>query len=399
MTSYTDVFGGANIYPSEVSYQLLTLTSSVSLSWPNELSDPSFVLSKVMDITSSSASYGVTLPAANKASLGETVLINNVGSNSVVLKNYVGSQILVVAPGTSWQLYLTNNTSEAGSWKSLQYGSLVSEATASNLVGTGVVAIGSTLSQSVPVSTFSSNYTAGPTDRAVMFVWTGSAGTFTLPAASSVGNNWFCYFRNSGTGAVVVDPSGSPTIDSYATLSFQPGESAIIVTDGANYFTIGFGQPAVFAFDYTVIDVSGSGSYTLTGTELNRIGYKFTGTLTADRFVIVPTTVQQYWVDNQTSGAYTLTIKTASGTGIAISTGQRAIFYCDGVNVVDADTSTISLPVQVSQGGTGATTSSAARINLGATSLGDSIFTAANPAAVWSALGAAPIGVVDGGTF
>ena len=399
MTSYTDVFGGANVYPSEVSYQLLALTASVTLSWPDELSDSQYVVSKVMDISSPSSGYEITMPPGNKASLGETVLVSNVGSTSITLRDNAGTQLLVLAAGTSWQLYLTNNTSAAGGWRSMQYGSLVSQATASNLVGTGIVAIGSTLSQSVPVTTFSSNYSAGVTDRAQMFVWTGSSGTFTLPSTSSVGNNWFCYLRNSGTGAIVADPSGSPTIDGYSTLSFQPGESAIIATDGSNYYTIGFGQSAVFAFDYTVINVAGGGNYTLTGTELNRVGYKFIGTLTADRAVIVPPTVQQYWVDNQTSGAYVLTIKTAAGTGVTLSAGQRAIYYCDGVNVVDADTSTLSLPVLISQGGTGATSASAARISLGASSLGDSLFTASSTAAAWSALGVAQLGVVDGGTF
>jgi hypothetical protein len=65
--------------------------------------------------------------------------------------------------------------------------------------------------------------------------------------------------------------------------------------------------------------------------------------------------------------------------------------------VLDADTAGVSIPVTVIQGGTGATTASGARTNLGATSLGDSLFTAASQAAAWSALGNAP--AVTGGTF
>ena len=35
MPIYTDVFGGANIYPSEISYSAITLTTTdVVLSWP-----------------------------------------------------------------------------------------------------------------------------------------------------------------------------------------------------------------------------------------------------------------------------------------------------------------------------------------------------------------------------
>lgn len=399
MTTYTDVFGGANIYPSEVTYQALTLAASVTLSWPDEVSDAVYVAAKVMDISSPSTDYGITLPAANKASLGETILFSNIGTAAITVRDNSGTQLIVVEPGESWQIYLTNNTSTGGGWRSMQYGSLVSQATASALVGTGIVAIGSTLSQAVPVTTFNGDYPAGVNDRAKMFVWSGSSGTITLPAAATAGNNWFCYLRNSGTGTITADPSGTPTIDGYATLAFQPGESAIIATDGANYYTIGFGKSAVFAFDYTVINVGGTGTYTLTGTELNRVAYKFSGTLTGDRDIVVPSTVQQYWVDNQTAGAYTLTIRTAAGAGISIAADQRAIFYCDGVDIVDADTSTVSLPVQISQGGTSAVTASAARINLGATSVGNSIFTAANAADVWATLGVAPSGTIDGGTF
>jgi len=302
-----------------------------------------------------------------------------------------------VAAGTLWQVYLTNNSTANGTWQSLQYGATTSTVNASSLAGTGIVAVGTLLSQSVPITTFNSNYTAGASDRAKMFVWTGAGGTFTLPAAASVGDNWFVYLRNSGSGAIDADPTGSPTIDGLSSLSFQPGESAIIATDGSNFYTIGFGQSATFAFDYTVIDVSGTGNYVLSGSELNRIAYKFVGTLTGNRNIIVPSTVQQYWVNDETTGAYTFTVKTAAGTGINFTSGQRAIVYCDGTNVVDADSSSLSLPVGISDGGTGATTASAARINLGATAVGDAIFTAASTAAAWSTLGNIP--TVDGGTY
>ena len=201
-------------------------------------------------------------------------------------------------------------------------------------------------------------------------------------------------FRNAGGGTVTVTPGGTATIDGLSSLGYQPEVSSIIVTDGVDFYTIGLGQPAVFAFDYTSISIAGTGNYTLAGSELNRIAYNFTGLLTGNRAVIVPNTVQQYWVTNSTTGSYTLTVKTSGGTGITISAGQRGIFYCDGSDVVDADTSTISLPVAINQGGTGAITASAARINLGATTVGEALFTAASQSAAWAALG-----TLSGGTF
>ena len=399
MTTYTSVFGGANIYPSAVSYSAIALTVDVTLSWPEETSTSINLATKIIDVTAASAGLKIFLPNAAKAGNGETILFNNLGAHTFTVVDSTGVQVVTPTSGTLWQIYLTSNATAAGIWETLQYGASLANANASALAGTGIIAVGTLLSQSVPITTFNSNYVLGDPDRARMFNWTGAGGTITLPSAQTVDDNWFFYLRNSGTGAIVVTPVGTNVVDDNASLSFQPGESAIVVSDGSNFYSIGFGQSATFAFDYTSIAVAGTGNYTLTGTELNRIAYNFTGLLTGNRSIIVPNTVQQYWVSNQTTGAYTLTIKTAAGTGVIVGAGSRNILYSDGVNVVDADTSTISLPVTIAQGGTNATTASAARINLGGTSVGIGVFTAVDQAAAWSTLGVAPAGVVDGGTF
>ena len=400
MTIYTDTFGGANIYPSEISYSAATLSADVVLNWPEETSESDNLATKIIDVTPASAGLSITLPDATKSGTGNTILFNNKGAYTCTIYDADAVQVGTIASGTLWQVYLTSNTTEAGTWSFLQYGAATSTANASALAGTGIKAVGTLLSQSVPVTEFNSDYTAGVNDRAKFYNWTSSgAGVLTLPDPTVVANNWFMYLRNSGDGNIVATAPGVTTIDDETTLAFQPGESAIIASDGTNYYTIGFGQPADFAFDYTVIDVSGTGTYTLTGTELNRIVYRFTGVLTGDRDVVVPDTVQQYWVDNQTTGSYILTITTAAGAGVTIAAGQRAIFYCDGTDVVDADSSTLSLPMAVNQGGTGAITAGGALINLGGTSVGIALFTAVDEAAAWATLGPAQAGNVDGGTF
>ena len=396
---YTDVFGGANIYPSELSYAAVALTADITLSWPEETSASSNLAARIMDVTPAGAGLSIRLPAADKTVPGQTVLFNNRGADNFTVRDSAGVQVVVLAPGELWQVYLAANATPAGTWRALEYGAGASAVDASSLAGTGIVAVGTLLSQAVPVSTFNSNYSAGTADRARFYVWTGAGGTLTLPAPGTVGNNWFLYLRNSGAGAVTADPAGAVLIDGSSTKSFQPGDSAIIATDGTAYYTIGYGQSAIFAFDYTSINVAGSGAYTLAGAELNRIAYSFTGALTGNRQVIVPATVQQYWAGNNTTGAYTLTVKTAAGTGVAIAQGERAILFCDGTDVLNGSTAGISLPLTVAQGGTGAVAASSARINLGATATGDALFTAATQAAAWAALGVAPAGVVTGGAF
>jgi hypothetical protein len=58
------------------------------------------------------------------------------------------------------------------------------------------------------------------------------------------------------------------------------------------------------------------------------------GTSTGNN-LIVPTNTKLYYVyNNISSGGGTITVKTASGTGVAIPVGQRAAVVCNGTNVV-----------------------------------------------------------------
>jgi hypothetical protein len=398
VTTYTNTFGGTNIYPSDVSYRYVSLTIDQVLDWPLEAAPSTDVVAKIMDVNATASSLVITMPDATEAGTGETVLFNNVGANTFTVKTATGTVICAPQSGTTFQIYLTDNSTVSGTWRSFQYGASASSTNAAALAGLGIKAIATTLNQSMPVSTFSTNYTAGTSDRASALVWTGGAGTLAFDPAPSLGDDWFVNVRNSGTGDLTLNPNSSEVINGVSTLILAPGDSAIVVTDGAEFWTIGFGQSAVYAFSLLQIDISGSGNYTLSVAELNKTAYVFTGTLTGDRDVIVPTTVQQYWVSNQTSGAYQFGVRTAgqASPGITLAQGARAIFYCDGTNVVDADTSTVSLPIQVNQGGTGATTASGARTNLGATTVGNAVFIASSQAAAQIALGLDPI---EGGTY
>jgi len=397
MPIYQDVFGGANIYPSEISYSTQNLSADVTLSWPEETSTNTNLATRIIDVTQTGAGFSIIVPDAQKSGTGNTILFNNIGSHTFLVKNAGGIQLGSIAAGEVYQLYLTDNSTTNGTWVFLQYGATTSTANAASLAGTGIVAIGTVLSQSVPVTTFNTNFTSGVDDRAKMFNYTGAGGTYTLPDPITGGDNWFVYLRNSGSGAITATPPGAVTIDGAANLPFQPGESAIIVTDGANFFTIGFGQSATFAFDYTTINIAGTGDFTLSGTELNRVAYKFTGALTGARNVIIPATVQQYWIDNSTTGSYVLTVKVSGQTGVTIGQNTRGIFYCDGTDLVDADTSTVSFPISIAQGGTGANTAGGALINLGGGSTGISVFQSSTQTDAWTAIGYP--NQFNGGTF
>jgi hypothetical protein len=179
-----------------------------------------------------------------------------------------------------------------------------------------------------------------------------------------VGNNWFFMLRNSGSGTLNIVP-GAGTIDGSANINLDPNGSTFIFTDGADFYTIGLTVASTIAFDFVSIAVPGSGDFVLSGANLDRISYRFTGALTGNRRIVVPNTTQQYWVDNQTTGAFTLEIDTAAGAGQTIPQNESAIVYCDATDVINAVSSTsVTFPITIGQGGTGATTVGGAQINL-----------------------------------
>lgn len=398
--SYTQIFGGTTIYPSDVSYLPLALTGNVELDWPLDASGTLTPVARIIDITPTGA-FSITMPPADETGPGQTVLFNNLGPSTVTVLTNTGATIVSLGAGEQWQIYLTDNSTAAGTWRSFRYGAATAQAQASALAGNGLTATGSTLAQQYPVTEFNSNFTAGASNRAATFVWTGGGGTLTLPASAAAGSGWFINLRNSGTGALTVDPNGSETINGAASLVLQPEDSAVAISNSTGWYTVGLGQDAVFAFDYTSIDLTGETSpYTLSGAELNRIAYKFVGTLTANMEIVVPATIQQYWVDNDTTGSFPLGLRTPSQVSPAdVPQSSRSILYSDGSNVVDADTAGVSTPIAISDGGTGATTAGGALINLGGTTDGIAIFTAASTNDIWTTLGPAPIGTVNGGTF
>lgn len=392
--SYTQVFGGNTIYPSDVSYLALTLTANITLEWPLEASTGNNVVARILDVTSNGA-FSISMPNATQTGVGQTILFNNVAATTFTVKSYTGTTLISIPSGTQWELYLTDNTTTTGTWRAFQFGAATTSAQAAALAGYGLVAQGATLAQSEPVTVFNTSYTFGAADRAGAYVWDGGLGAVTLPAASTAGNNWFVSLRNDGTGNLTLTAAGSDLINGAATLVLRPADSATVVTDGVSFWTIGLGQDPVFAFDYTSISITSQTSpYTLSGAELNRIAYQFVGVLTANMVVYVPATTQQYWVANDTTGgSFTLSIATSTQAApITVTRGSRGIYYCDGTSVLKADTASIAVPISISDGGTGATTASGARVNLGGTSVGIAVFTAASAAAARTAIGGAADG-------
>lgn len=393
--SYTSVFGGNTIYPSDVSLLSVTLNADITLEWPLENSGMLLPAARIIDVTPDAAGWSITLPDATLTGAGQVILFNNLsGAESFFIKDYSGNTIATVDFGEQWELYLAATTTAAGTWRVFRFGASTASVQPSSLSGFGLAVTGGTLSQAAPVTTFNTTgLNVASSNRASVFVWDGTgAGSINLPTAADVGNNYFIMLRNEGGGDLTVKPAGTELINGAANLALRPGDSATVITDGIRWYTVGLGQEAVFAFDFTSITVTG-GNYTLAGSELNRIAYKFVGTLTSDVYITVPSTIQQYWINNATTGAFRFFIGTATGAPVQINQGAKGIYYCDGVNMIlGSDPTTLTSPIVVADGGTGATTASGARLNLGITAFADPIVTATNGASVRTTIGAAASG-------
>ena len=285
--------------------------------------------------------FSIAMPPANQASVGIDALFRNIGSYSFTVTNYVGGTIVIVDPGEAKYIYLTDNTTTAGVWGVIAFGVGTSNVDAATLAGYGLKAISNTLNSAINVSTFSSNYTAAVTDRAASYVWTGGSGTLTLTSAITLGNDWYMLIRNGGTGTLTILPDSGIQINGASTISLQPADSCVICCSGSAFYTVGLGRSTEFNFTQLTKAVS-SGSYTLTSSEASNVIQKYTGTLANNVTVILPQTVQIYYITNQTNGGgpgYQITFTTGSGGATAtIPAGQQVILLCDSVNLLNAST-------------------------------------------------------------
>jgi hypothetical protein len=340
--SFNSPFTGNVIVPTDVSYRSVTLASNTTLEWPiNGNATPNYA-ARIMNVTASSGGLVLRMPPANQASVGQDALIRNVGANSFTVADYDGNVIVVVAASDAKYIYITANPDEAGTWGVIAFGVGSSAADAGSLDGLGLTVIGATLNTAHPVQTISSNYTAVAGDRAKTYVWTGGAGTLTLTSSGTLGDNWFMLLRNGGTGTLTVSPSGGDQIDSAASITLQPADSAIICCSGTAFFTVGIGKSADFNFTQNTKAVV-SGAYTLSASEAANPIQKFTGTLTGNVTMTVPQTIAVYYITNQTDGTgagYTVTLSTgAPGSSSAvIPAGQQVILLCDSANLFNAST-------------------------------------------------------------
>lgn len=336
--SYTDVFGGSTVQPADVQFRAVGLSANIVTVWP-VFATTGNQLARIMKVTPSAGSLTVELPDARLTSAGMDVTFDNPGAYSFEVLDATGGVVATVSPGAVKYFYLSDSSTEAGTWRVVLFGAGSAAPDAAQLAGYGLKAIGATLNQASQTTTISIDTTLTAADRSQLYVNTGGSITVTMPLTSAVGTDWFVEFRNQGTGTMTISPVGGELIDASATIVLQVNESCAVHAGTGSWYTVGRGRNQQFNFTQLSKTVTG-GTTTLTLTEAANIVQTYSGVLLSNEILVLPAVVQVYYIANNTTGGYTFTIKSPNvGSTLVLPTGQSAVVFCDGTNVINASTS------------------------------------------------------------
>ena len=59
--------------------------------------------------------------------------------------------------------------------------------------------------------------------------------TQTITAATSLGNKWYCYLKNSGYNDCTLNPTGSETVNGYSSITIPAGGMFLLTCNGSNF--------------------------------------------------------------------------------------------------------------------------------------------------------------------
>lgn len=97
-------------------------------------------------------------------------------------------------------------------------------------------------------------YTVLVADRGKLIDATTGTWTLDLPSVASAGNGFSFMFRNSGTGTITIDPSGSELVDGVTTVTIAAGGGAVIICTGTAWVMQRIISRTMSTADFTLFD-------------------------------------------------------------------------------------------------------------------------------------------------
>lgn len=340
MTDYTDVFGGSTVAAADLDYSLISLTTDSITEWPYNYSGTTPTVAKITELTSTGV-YELAMPPANQVSVGEALLLRNIGSNDIDIVDYDGGAITTISSGVAVYLYIKDNSSTAGTWVNTTFGTGTSAADAASLAGAGLQANGTELEEDHPSRYIivTGDNDVLDTDRGKLLVVTNADSDIILATAASYGVGFSFSITNASTGTVSIYADAVDTIDGAESggliLHLQPGEGTkLYVGEEHNWYQIGRGRSNIWSFTQLVKDVSAGGSFILTSTEYQNELLTFTGSPAGDVEIVLPTVVTSYYIRNNLSTAYDVTVITDGGAGVIVPSDTLTSVVCDGTDIL-----------------------------------------------------------------
>jgi hypothetical protein len=208
-----------------------------------------------------------------------------------------------------------------------------------------------------------------------------TGGNFTFRSGFATSNSVYAQITSTGINSTAIGAT-SPSTGAFTTLAASASATAptVALSDSSyNVATTSF----VTQIDggLTSVSVAGSSNVTLTALQAAYAIIQLTGALTGNINVIVPTATNKYIIENATTGAYTITVKTSAGTGVNIGQGYNLGLFCDGTNVIRSgnDFSAVAITggsinnttIGASTASTGAFTTLSATSGLNSTAVGN----------------------------
>ena len=244
MGGYSSVFGGTAVKPSLPQYEALTIGETTAMVWPLETIEGVPYVAAQIDVTATATGLQLQMPPANEGSTGVACIITNVGTDSFTLTDTSGNAIQTIAATVSYVITLTDNSTLNGTWRSVQLGATVAEATAAQLADNETLyANGAVLQAQIPTNYQTLSTLLSADQRGSLNVWQGTesapSGVLSLDLAANLGQNWFCFATNESTGTLTLQPAAGELINGAGNLTLQPGVSAIVVCDGTNFNCVG----------------------------------------------------------------------------------------------------------------------------------------------------------------
>lgn len=349
---YTDLFGQYSVPPSEAQYSFAALTVNSTLAWPNNFSGQvatEFLATTSLDITSA-AGLSLRLPPANQVSVGAELRIRNIGANTLSIQDSTGGGVTAVAPGAVKYFQVTDNDSPAGVWATYTFGTGTSGADAGALAGEGLTVLSNRLHVDAPYRGLNSSYTLQLTDRAHALDAVVGGLVVTLPLANTMSAGYYVLLRNSSSGSLTLDPSGSELIDGAPAKAVSSLESLILISTGSGWISVGFGRDATFVFGEVVVNAAVS-PVTLSSADVAGRMIRVSGTASTNLTVNLPAIDNVYFINVEAGvGVFSVTFTTGSGVSTILTANQKTVVYCDGINVTPAITTTVAASLSLTDG-------------------------------------------------